>query len=114
MGIPTANLDFHNEVCPPQGVYAVTAIIRGKRHAGVVNLGIRPTFPGQGQRTPVLELHVFDTRQDLYGKTVEIFFLKRLRAERKFSTPAALRDQITRDIIRTRKLAPAARKRSKK
>ncbi len=112
MGIPTANLNFLNEACPPQGVYAVTALIRGKRHAGVANLGIRPTFPGPGSRQPILELHVLDMCQDLYGETLEIFFLKRLRAERKFSTPAALRNQIARDIIRARGLMPAAQKRS--
>ena len=112
MGIPTANLDFRNEVCPPQGVYAVTALIRRRRRAGVANLGVRPTFPGQGRRAPVLELHLFDTSRDLYGEIVEVFFLKRLRGERKFATPTALRAQIARDIGRTREIA--SEKRSKK
>lgn len=105
LGFPTANVDFHNEVCPPQGVYAVAAVIRRRRRPGVANLGVRPTFPGPGRRTPVLELHLPDTRRNLYGETVEVFFLKRLRAERKFSTPEALRAQIARDIAAARGLA---------
>ncbi len=103
LGIPTANLDFRNEIRPPEGVYAVIAVIGGTRLTGVANLGRRPTFPRRGRRAPILELHLLDTRRDLYGRTIEVFFLQRLRPERKFSSPAALRAQIRRDIAAARR-----------
>lgn len=103
LGIPTANLDSHNEVHPPEGVYAAMAIIGSRRLPGVVNLGRNPTFPRRGRQAPTLELHLFDMRCNLYGKTIEVFFLKRLRAERKFATPGALRLQILRDIAAARR-----------
>ncbi len=102
LGIPTANLDSRNEIHPPDGVYIVMAVINGKQSPGVANLGTRPTFRQHGQDSPVLELHILDRRRNLYGETVEIFFLKRLRAERKFASRAALQTQIMRDITRTR------------
>ena len=102
LGIPTANLDPHNEVHPPPGVYAVMAIINRKYYPGVVNLGTQPTIGRRRPKTPILELHVLDLRRNLYGKDIEIIFLKRLRAERKFSSREALRAQIIRDINRAR------------
>jgi len=103
LGIPTANLDSHNEVHPPNGVYAVTAVISGKHYPGIANLGTRPTFRQHGQDTPILELHILDRHRNLYGKTIEVFFLKRLRAERKFASLAALQTQIIRDITKVRR-----------
>ncbi len=100
LGFATANLDFRNEVCPPPGVYAASALIRGRRRPGVANLGFRPTFPGALPGAPVLELHVPGLDRDLYGETLEVFFRRRLRAERKFASPAGLRAQIARDIRR--------------
>ncbi|MBU4200353.1 MAG: bifunctional riboflavin kinase/FAD synthetase [Verrucomicrobia bacterium] len=98
LGIPTANLDPHNEVHPPSGVYAVMAMINGKHYLGVANLGTQPTIGRRRPKTPILELHVLDLRRNLYGKNIEILFLKRLRAERKFASREALRAQILRDI----------------
>jgi len=116
LGFPTANLDPHNEVLPPDGVYAARvrpvefrtiALGRGlsrlvvMRHTkawpAVLNLGIRPTFQ-QGAVFRVPEVHILRFKGSLYGQTVEVEFLERLRDEKKFSTPAALQKQILLDI----------------
>ena len=100
LGFPTANLAAHNEQFPPDGVWAVEAMLPdgGRRQPGIVNLGYRPTVaqPG-GER--LLELHLFDFDADLYGQDVEVSFRAFLRPERKFDGVAALRAQIARDVV---------------
>ncbi|MCK5850158.1 MAG: bifunctional riboflavin kinase/FAD synthetase [Kiritimatiellae bacterium] len=97
LGFPTANLDTHSEALPPQGVYAVRALIGREIIGGVLNLGTRPTFE-QDNKSPLLELHLMDFRRKLYGRNIEVFFVKRLRNERKFSCTHDLKLQIARDI----------------
>ncbi|MBI2439900.1 MAG: bifunctional riboflavin kinase/FAD synthetase [Lentisphaerae bacterium] len=102
LGIPTANLDPHNEALPPDGVYIVRARWNAGDYPGIVNLGIRPTVRPAGPTVPerVLELHLIGLRRNLYGKAVEITFFKKLRRERAFPSLAELRRQIQRDIQR--------------
>lgn len=113
LGFPTANLAAHNEQFPPNGVYAVEADAGGRRLPGIVNLGVRPTVaqPG-GER--LLELHLFDFDQDIYGQDVEVGFRAFLRPERKFANVGELREQIARDVARAREIlkspSPTARK----
>lgn len=101
LGFPTANLAAHNEQFPPNGVYAVEAVWHGKTYPGVVNLGVRPTVaqPG-GER--LLELHLFDFAEEIYGQDVEVRFCQFLRPERKFPDVEALRVQIARDAAAAR------------
>ena len=101
LGFPTANLAAHNEQFPPNGVYAVEAVWQGKTYPGVVNLGVRPTVaqPG-GER--LLELHLFDFAEEIYGQDVEVRFYRFLRPERKFPDLEALRAQIARDAAEAR------------
>lgn len=101
IGIPTANLDPHNEVLPLNGVYAVRARSGRKIQAGIVNLGFRPTLPTR-RKTSLLELHLFDVCRNLYGKDIEVFFLKRLRAERAFKSIPQLVRQVRRDMEQAR------------
>jgi riboflavin kinase / FMN adenylyltransferase len=96
LGFPTANLNPHNEVLPPDGVYAVRVIIGVEQFGGVVNIGVRPTFAGTPRR--VLEVHILDFTRDLYGKDIEVLFLSKLRDEQKFDSVEALKAQITVDI----------------
>ena len=97
IGYPTANLSAHNEQFPPNGVYAVRASFNGEVLAGIVNIGIRPTFrDASGER--LLELHLFDFNRDLYGQDIEVFFHAPLRPEMKFSDIGQLRAQIAKDI----------------
>jgi riboflavin kinase/FMN adenylyltransferase len=96
LGIPTANLDVVNETLPGAGVYACRATFRGRLLApAVANLGRRPTF-GAGATT--VEAHILGFDGDLYGENFRLFFVKRLREERPFPGPAALVEQIRRDI----------------
>ena len=103
LGFPTANLSAHNEQFPPDGVYAVEAWFHGRNRLGVVNIGVRPTITNaSGER--LLELHLFDYSEDIYGEDVEVFFHEFLRAEKKFESQEALRTQIAADAMRARQI----------
>jgi riboflavin kinase/FMN adenylyltransferase len=100
LGFPTANLRAHNEQFPPDGVYAVRVEVEGRQFAGVANIGFRPTVSKTAGR--LLEVHVFDFDEDLYGRDVEVTFVRLLREERKFDSLDALREQIVRDANEAR------------
>ena len=101
LGIPTANLNPHNEVAPPDGVYIVRARWNSVAYPGIVNLGVRPTLALPKERPAcVLELHIFGLHRNLYGKAIEVTFLKKLRRERVFPSLEALQRQIRKDIER--------------
>jgi riboflavin kinase/FMN adenylyltransferase len=101
LGFPTANLRTDNELIPPDGVYATTSSIDGIVHAGLTNIGVRPTF-GESERT--IETHLLQFSGDLYGKDVRVAFVQRLRDERRFEDVDALRAQIEADRRRARRL----------
>jgi riboflavin kinase/FMN adenylyltransferase len=104
LGFPTANLSAHNEQFPPNGVYAVEAQLGGRALQGVVNIGVRPTIQSAtGER--VLELHLLDFDEDIYGEDIEVFFRKFLRAEQKFSGLEELKNQIERDVVAARTIS---------
>lgn len=102
LGFPTANVETANELVPPAGVYATTTTIDGILHPSITNIGLRPTF-GDVDR-PVIEAHVFDYDRDLYGTTVRLSFVQRLRDERAFPDVDALRAQIDADCRSARRL----------
>ena len=102
MGFPTANLCTDNELLPPAGVYATTTSVEGVVKASVTNVGLRPTVDASG-RTSV-ETHIFDFTQDLYGSTVRVSFVRRLRDERTFDSLDGLREQIAVDCGKARAL----------
>jgi len=104
MGYPTANLETFNEVLPPYGVYAVRAEVGGCVFGGVVNIGTRPTFRQPAARKAVIEVHLFGLHRNIYGREVEVFFVKKLRSERRFSLVENLRKQIERDVRNARKI----------
>lgn len=101
LGYPTANLDPHNEVRPPIGIYAVQARIQGRVHEGIVNFGVHPTIAQVS--SPLLELHVLDARLRLYGRSIEVFFMRYLRPERRFDSLQALTRRIRLDIADARR-----------
>src|SRR5579862_9778598 len=94
LGFPTANLHVDTMVLPPDGVYAVRVNVDGYRHPGFANLGFNPTFTEHAHR---LEAHLFDFEGDLYGRRIEVEFIKRLRGEIQFASVQALVEQIGRD-----------------
>ena len=100
IGFPTANVDVENELLPPGGVYAIRADVGGETRGGVANLGFRPTIESQRVAKPVLEAHIFDVdaSTDLYGHSLEVHFIGRMRDEREFDSVASLRDQIALDL----------------
>ena len=99
LGFPTANIKSANELIPAFGVYAVLARVEGRTFKGVASIGIRPTFDGG----PVsMEVFLFEFSEDLYGKEMEVAFVKRLRGEEKFSDVEALVRQIQKDVQKAR------------
>jgi riboflavin kinase/FMN adenylyltransferase len=101
IGFPTANLMTDNELLPPHGVYATTMTIDGIVHPAMTNIGVRPTF---GETEPTVETHVLGYSGDLYGRTVRLSFVQRLRDERTFEDVDALRAQIEADQRRAERL----------
>ena len=98
IGFPTANLAVHSEQLPPSGVYAVQVELDdGQSLNGVANLGTRPTVDPEGARR-LLEVHLFDFDGDLYGRSMEVWFVRFLREERKFDGIDLLKSQIAVDV----------------
>ncbi len=97
IGIPTANLKVWNErAYPARGVYACKAIIDDKTYNAVTNIGVRPTFDSQVSLS--VEAHILDFDQNIYGQTIALDFIARLREEKKFSGVNELVEQIKHDI----------------
>jgi riboflavin kinase/FMN adenylyltransferase len=119
LGFPTANVAPETEVLPGHGVYAGRVqllddppagteaapagapLARGARFAAVTNVGRRPTF--KPDDPPLAEAHLLDFAGDLYGRRIEVAFESRLREERRFPGPDALREQIARDVAEARR-----------
>ena len=97
IGCPTANLSHANELLPKSGVYAVYATLGSRRLPAVANIGVSPTF-GAGELT--LEVHIPGFSEEIYGRTLQVTFIRRLRGEREFPSKEALMKRITRDIDR--------------
>lgn len=100
LGYPTINVATPAEkLLPRDGIYACRVQVGETTHAAATSLGTRPTF-GPGPRT--LECHLLDFAGDLYGAPVRVTFVRRLRDELTFSGPAALAEQIAKDVEETR------------
>ncbi len=107
IGFPTANLRTQTEALPKHGAYAVRVTWSDEGHAfsanGMMNIGTRPTFTPDST-VPTIEVHLFDINQDLYGKTLRVACMQRLRDEQKFETIEELREQLQRDEVVARAL----------
>ena len=102
LGYPTINLGAPHprKLLPPEGVYAVLVHTPRGFFGGMMNLGTRPTF---GDATVTLEAHLFDAQVELYGATVKIEFVARLRDVKRFPTPDALAAQLRSDETTARR-----------
>ncbi len=99
LGFPTANIVPDDAlVCPGHGVY----VARSEDACAAVSIGVRPTF-GTG-RALLLEAYLIDRDVDLYGKTLRLDFLRRLRGERRFESVPSLIDQMRQDVERAREI----------
>jgi riboflavin kinase/FMN adenylyltransferase len=102
IGFPTANVAvWAEQVVPANGVYACYATLNGEKFKAVTNVGERPTFNGTGTR---VEAHLLDFDRDIYGETLQLEFIARLRGEQKFSGIEALVAQIRADVEQGQKL----------
>lgn len=102
IGFPTANVEMpEGFVRPAGGVYAVRCMVDGRVHDGVCNVGTRPTFGGGKER---IEVHLIDETLEMYGKTVRVSFIGRIRNEQRFASVDALQAQIANDIRRAREI----------
>jgi len=100
MGFPTANQDIPaDQALPANGVYVTVTRLNGQSYPSVTNIGIRPTF-GRNPRT--VETFIIGFAGDIYGKTITVDFMDRLRGETRFNSPAELKAQIVKDVARTR------------
>lgn len=105
IGFPTANLlSDPAVVVPARGVYAGRVRIGLKEYVSCMNIGTAPTFARGAYR---IEAHLLDFDGDLYGRVVDVSFMERIRAEKKFKTIVELRDRIKRDIELARSLSGA-------
>lgn len=101
LGFPTANIKPEVKLHPPEGVYAVYCRVGTSIHRGVMNIGYNPTFQ---DRRVAYEVHIFDFDEDLYGQTVRVYLVERLRDEIKFASIDDLKAQISRDVEKGREI----------
>jgi len=101
LGFPTANIKLKDELFPKNGIYAVRVDCLGKKHQGVANIGYSPTFD---DNELTVEVHILDFDTDLYGKSIIVKFIERIRDEIKFSGISELSQQIAQDCIQARNI----------
>ncbi|MCR5644851.1 MAG: bifunctional riboflavin kinase/FAD synthetase [Bacteroidales bacterium] len=99
LGFPTANLDIPDEylMINNPGVYACQTDIDGKVYNAMANTGFRPTIGDRAAGDFIIEVNIFDFEGDLYGKTLKVWFIDRIRDEEKFSGLEALKAQLQQD-----------------
>lgn len=111
LGFPTANIDPHHEVIPPSGVYVVKVILENSIFYGVCNIGVKPTLLAKpdelgGGPQKHIEVYIFDFSRNIYGKDLEIQFMRKIRDEVKFASITLLARQIQKDIDSSKKIVP--------
>lgn len=107
LGFPTANVAAAPADIPPLGVYRAEASWDGQSRPAVCSVGVRPTLGPSG---PVwVEVHILDFEGDLYGKTLDVSFLEKIRDEARFDSLDKLVEQIRRDVAAVRGLLPKPR-----
>jgi len=104
LGFPTANLELlnDNKLIPTTGVYAVYIDIEGKRYKGMLNIGLRPTVSKNSSLS--IEVNIFDFDREIYGETVRLYFVERIRGERKFENIEELKNHLCIDKRRILKI----------
>jgi len=101
LGFPTANLSTDAELLPPNGVYAVWSTVGDTVMPGVANLGVKPTFSGKQFS---IEVHLFDFDENIYGESIRMDFVERIREERTFPNAQALIDEMNKDSQKAKEI----------
>ena len=104
LGIPTANINLQDELCPKIGIYAVTVEYNNRIYRGVANIGYSPTFD---DNEFTVEVHLFDFAENIYGEKIRVNFIERIRDEKKFADISELKEQINKDIKAADKILAA-------
>ena len=105
LGYPTANVNLQRRQSAVMGIFAVRVYgVSGEPLAGVASVGTRPTFDGE---KPLLEVHIFDFDDDIYGRYIQVDFVARLREERRFDSADALIEQMHIDSQQAREILAA-------
>ena len=95
IGYPTANINAHdNTITPATGIYITKVYVEGKSYIGITNVGPKPTF---GENDFTIETHILDFNKDIYGKTIQVEFHKKIRDIVKFTSVPALCNQMIMD-----------------
>ena len=107
INFPTANIDYPKQkAIPPNGIYACWARLGNDRFMAATNIGLNPTFTPE-RKIPSLEAYLMDFDRDIYGETLTLEFVKRLRDEIRYTTVEALIEQIHEDVTQTRAILNA-------
>lgn len=102
LGFPTANLRIApNKLLPANGIYAARVDLDDKTYAGALSAGFRPTFGGS---TVTVEVFILDFDADIYDRLITVWFVQRLRGERRFASVPALQQQMARDVENARRI----------
>ena len=104
LGIPTANINLQDELCPQTGIYAVTVEHQQRLYRGVANIGYSPTF---NDHEFTVEVHILDFDENIYDHNIRVNFIERIRDEKRFSGIDELKSQIHKDIKAARKILAA-------
>lgn len=98
LGFPTANIRIEEDykLLPANGVYAVYIYVAGEKHAGMLNIGVRPTVDGKSR---TIEAHIFDFQKDIYGHRIQLELMGRIRDEMRFDDLDALKSRLNADRI---------------
>jgi riboflavin kinase/FMN adenylyltransferase len=105
LGFPTANIVPKHAIIPSDGVYAVRLFVRDKLYDGVANIGLRPTF---NKKDLTIEVHVFNFNEDIYSEEISLYFVSKIRDEKKFKSAEELIVQINSDINKAREILSAS------
>ncbi|MFC1592447.1 bifunctional riboflavin kinase/FAD synthetase [Candidatus Omnitrophota bacterium] len=97
IGYPTANIIPEHDIIPPLGVYAVRVKLANKYFKGICYIGNRPTIRPTPSKVNI-EAHIFGFRGNIYGRRIEIEFIRKIRPQKKFASIQALASQIKKDI----------------
>lgn len=101
IGFPTANISPEGYlILPRNGVYITKTYLEGKLYKSITNIGYNPTFEEEKKLT--VETHIIDFEENIYGKRIEVFFLKKIRDEKKFNSIEELKSQIKIDRMKAR------------
>jgi riboflavin kinase/FMN adenylyltransferase len=104
LGIPTANINLQDELCPKTGIYAVTVEYNNRIYKGVANIGYSPTFD---DNEFTVEVHLLDFAENIYDEKIRVNFIERIRDEKKFADISELKEQINQDIKAADKILAA-------